>query len=320
MKKISLLCLLILIFVIFISGCSSVQFIQKPTSFHPSPGMARIDLVREEVSSYWIRMKIKDNDQIIGKIKTGETLSWDRSQGLMHLSVTPVFNTPFKNIVPFIIDVKQGHIYHIAIRGNKNPFDMGGAWSFMLISSSELARVEKIDETGVKATDRKEKSISGKVFTTEPDKNKIESLPSNTKELPKIAVWNLSPGNIPSTYAQDLTSILVSEITKLKKYEVISQENIRTVAGWTEEKMKLGCTDTKCLMALGQMDISKLISGRVGRIGSTYSVSLHLFDTQRVKADNSISEECRSEDELIALVRQTVRKLLGEEVVPPKVE
>jgi hypothetical protein len=126
-------------------------------------------------------------------------------------------------------------------------------------------------------------------------------------------VWNLSPGNIPSTYAQDLTSIIVSEITKLRKYEVISQENIRTVAGWTEEKMKLGCTDTKCLMALGQMDISKLISGRVGRIGSTYSVSLHLFDTQKVKADNSISEECRSEDELILLVRRAVKKLLGEQ-------
>ena len=148
------------------------------------------------------------------------------------------------------------------------------------------------------------------------------------ENLPKIAVWDLQPSNIPSSYAELLTSNLVSEIAKLKRYEVISQENIRTVAGWTEEKMKLGCTDTKCLMALGQMDISKLISGRVGKIGNTYSISLYLFDTEKIKSENSISEQCRSEDELIPLVRQTVRKLLEvqaavssrKEAMPPSVD
>jgi hypothetical protein len=89
---------------------------------------------------------------------------------------------------------------------------------------------------------------------------------------------------------------------------------VRTLAGWTAERMQLGCTDTKCLTALGQMDIAKLISGRVGRIGNTYSISLHLFDTQKVRSENSVSNECRSEDELIPLVRQAVNKLLGEKI------
>jgi len=139
------------------------------------------------------------------------------------------------------------------------------------------------------------------------------------KDLPKIAVWDLSAGNINPSYAQDLTSILVSEISKLQKYEVYSQENVRTLAGWTAERMQLGCTDTKCLTALGEMDISKLISGRIGKIGNMYSISLHLFDTQNVRAENSISEECKSEDELIPLARQTVRKLLGVEGVSSRV-
>ena len=142
------------------------------------------------------------------------------------------------------------------------------------------------------------------------------SLPaiSVAKELPKIAVWDLIPGDIKGAYAQDLTSILASEIMKLKKYEVYSQDNIRTLAGWTEERIKLGCTDTKCLLALGQMDISKLISGRVGKIGNTYSISLNLFDTKNARSENSISEFCRIEDELIVLVQQAVRKLLGAQV------
>jgi len=140
---------------------------------------------------------------------------------------------------------------------------------------------------------------------------------SSGKEIPKIAVWDLTPGNINPSYAQDLTSILVSEINKLGKYEVYSQENVRTLAGWTAERMTLGCTDTKCLTALGQMEISKLISGRVGRIGNTYTVSLHLFDTLNVKAENSVSGECRTEDELIGLIRQVVKGLLGESVSLP---
>ncbi len=83
------------------------------------------------------------------------------------------------------------------------------------------------------------------------------------KDLPKIAVWDLAAGNIPDTHVKDLTAIMVSEITKLKKYEVYSQENVRTLAGWEAQRQQLGYTDTKCLTALGRMDIAKLISGRV---------------------------------------------------------
>lgn len=134
------------------------------------------------------------------------------------------------------------------------------------------------------------------------------------KGLPKFAVWDLVPRNIPATHAQELTSILVSEISKMEKYEVYSQENVRTLAGWTAERIQLGCTDTKCLTALGHMDIAKLISGSVGKIGNTYSISLNLFDTQNARAENAISEFCRSEDELITLVQQMVPKLLGVQI------
>ena len=54
---------------------------------------------------------------------------------------------------------------------------------------------------------------------------------SFSKELPKVAVWDLVPRETKATYAQELTSILVSEISKLGKYEVYSQENVRTLAG-----------------------------------------------------------------------------------------
>ncbi len=141
---------------------------------------------------------------------------------------------------------------------------------------------------------------------------------SSANELPKIAVWDLEAANIPGPYTRVLTANIVSEVVKLQKYEVYSQENIRTLAGWTAEKMKLGCTETQCLTALGQMDIAKLISGNIGKVGRIYSVSLSLFNTQNARAENAVSQECQSEDDLIPLVRQAVRKLLGEssEIMP----
>jgi formylglycine-generating enzyme required for sulfatase activity len=144
-------------------------------------------------------------------------------------------------------------------------------------------------------------------------------LPSilTAKELPKFAVWDIEAQNVPAPYVRTLTSIVVSEISKLDKYEVYSQDNVRTLAGWTAERMQLGCTDSKCLTALGQMDIAKLVSGSVGRIGNRFSVSLNLFDTQNARAEKSVSEFGRSEDELIDLVQVAVRKLLGAEVAFP---
>jgi len=131
------------------------------------------------------------------------------------------------------------------------------------------------------------------------------------QELSKLAVWDLMAREVKPAYAQELTSILVSEISKTGKFEVYSQENVRTLAGWTAERMALGCTDSKCLTALGQMDVARLVSGSVGRIGDVYSISLNLFNTQKVKAERSISEFCRSENELITLLQQGVRKLLS---------
>jgi formylglycine-generating enzyme required for sulfatase activity len=135
---------------------------------------------------------------------------------------------------------------------------------------------------------------------------------SQGKELPKVAVWDLDPVNTPPAHAKWLTSFVVSEITKLKKYEVYSQENVRTLAGWNAERMHLGCTDTKCHLALGQMDIAKLVSGSVGKTGKGYTISLNLFDPQNVRAENAISKTCEAEDELIELIQASVLELLGE--------
>jgi len=223
------------------------------------------------------------------------------------------------------IAANEGHINIVNFL-----LDRGADLNFAIISASHLSSSKKgveylkeikaerdLLEKNVKKPAQEEKLVYSK--TEQPQQLPAQPVvePRPLKDLPKIAVWDLSPGSLPPAYAQDLTSILVSEIDKFRKYEVYSQDNVRTLAGWTAERMSLGCTDTKCLTALGQMDIAKLVSGRIGKIGNTYSISLNIFDTQNAKAEGAVSEFCRSEDELIGLVQQAVRRLLGiREAVP----
>jgi len=194
------------------------------------------------------------------------------------------------------------------------------------IAASVFAAFREDTPIGRRIVEEQESRVATQKATLEGQR--ISATSSNTerksedpgrRNRPKIAVWDLTAREIKLSYGEELTSILVSEISKLGMYETYSQENVRTLAGWTGERMKLGCSDTQCLTALGQMDIARLISGSVGKIGSRYSVSLNLFDTQNSKAEKAVSEFCRSEDELIEVVQTAVRKLLGAESEPARV-
>ena len=131
------------------------------------------------------------------------------------------------------------------------------------------------------------------------------------KELPKIAILDLEAINVPPTHAKALTSILVSETARLGKYEVYNQEKVHAAAGWNARK---GCTDTPCLKSLGQIGITKLVTGSVGKVGNTYAISLNLLDTQSGKIENGVSEACRLEDDLVGQFQKATRQLFG--VVP----
>ncbi len=199
-----------------------------------------------------------------------------------------------------LVDPQGVNIGQWEVSGNRHRFNWGG--------------YDTAKEVSQEAYDLAVNDMMSALSKVDVPIKEIKPVPSIIKELPKIAVWDLEPVNTHPAHAKQLTSFVVSEINKIKKYEVYSQENVRTLAGWTAERMQLGCTDTKCLLALGQMDITKIISGSVGKIGNRYTVSLNLFDTQNAKAENAISKTCKSEDELIEMVQHTIQELLGMEL------
>jgi hypothetical protein len=116
----------------------------------------------------------------------------------------------------------------------------------------------------------------------------------------KFAVLKLQAktGVEPSTV--DLfTDALVGELRKHPGLTVISPSEIGTLLGFEREKQLLGCTDTGCLSDIaGAMGADRLVSGSVGRLGSSLVVNLSSLDPKKATSVASVSERLkRSTDE-----------------------
>lgn len=89
---------------------------------------------------------------------------------------------------------------------------------------------------------------------------------------------------------------------------------MKAVAGWVEEKLKLGCDDTKCLVELGcAMGTDLIVAGSLSNVGGTYTISLRLINTRGKDAGvlSRVSETCTSEKELVATAAKVASKLAG---------
>jgi hypothetical protein len=71
------------------------------------------------------------------------------------------------------------------------------------------------------------------------------------REKVKIAVVDLTPIGIEETLAKNLTTTVVTELSRLHLLEVVSREEIMKMLSFEENRMMLGCTDAVCLAEIG---------------------------------------------------------------------
>lgn len=135
-----------------------------------------------------------------------------------------------------------------------------------------------------------------------------------------LAVMDLNCGeNLKKNECGLLTDIIIEEVLKSKKYKVVDRANrdkILSEVGFQQS----GCTDESCTVEAGRiLGVGKIITGRIGKLGATYLVSLQLINVETAMVEASASEECKCDmDGLIATVRNVARKLMGlESQTPP---
>jgi formylglycine-generating enzyme required for sulfatase activity len=115
--------------------------------------------------------------------------------------------------------------------------------------------------------------------------------------------------------AEALSVEIRNEIHRHSEYEVLSKEDLETIADRAAVRQSLGCDDTQCLINFGRAIGTKyMVAGSISKLGDTYSIHLGLVNTKGddagVKSRKSTKCRC-SEDELFDSARTVAAMVMG---------
>ncbi len=109
----------------------------------------------------------------------------------------------------------------------------------------------------------------------------------------KLAVLDLEAKGVEKSTAETLTDIVTVSLKKLGVFDVISRSDIQQMLNFEESKQLVGCTsNSSCIAEIGgALGVARVVTGSVGKVGSSYVINLSLLDTKSAKV---IERESRS--------------------------
>ena len=74
-----------------------------------------------------------------------------------------------------------------------------------------------------------------------------------------------------------------------------------------------GCTTTECAVEMGRMlNVQKMISGTIGKLGATYTIDLSLIDVQTAQIERSFFRDYKGEIDGLLSIMQTISNQMAE--------
>ncbi len=129
----------------------------------------------------------------------------------------------------------------------------------------------------------------------------------------KISVMDLKAENgIDKGVVTLLYELILTEFQNYSNLSVISKTDISSMVQYETEKELAGCDDSSCMAEIGgALGVDKVVIGHVGKLGSSYVVTLKLMNIKNATVENRVSETIpANEDKLIPLIKFLANKLL----------
>jgi len=129
----------------------------------------------------------------------------------------------------------------------------------------------------------------------------------NDKETNRIAVLDFSTsGGLSGMEAVTLTNRLRSMLVKTNAFVVLERgkmDEILTEQGFQQT----GCTTTECAVEVGKMlNVQKMVSGTIGKLGSTWTMDIALIDVQTSHIEKSFFQDYKGEIDALLTVMESV--------------
>lgn len=131
----------------------------------------------------------------------------------------------------------------------------------------------------------------------------------------RLAVMSLkAKGEVPQELADTISVEMRNQIQKFGMHEVISKEDMDTLAERTAAVQKAGCEENLCLITFGnQLNSRYMVAGSLAKLEEKYHIGIRILDTEGENAGvrARASRDCScSEDELLKLGRVLSAELL----------
>ena len=173
---------------------------------------------------------------------------------------------------------------------------------YAFLSYGEEVKGNKSDN-GKNAVQKSDKNIKG--GTDKKEKSK--------ESLPTLIVFEMTPEKgVEKGVTNLLVELIMSEVGKTGRFEVIGQKDIDKMLFWETNKQLKNCTESSCMMQIaGAMGAEYYVESSIGTVGDNYVISMKLIETMKVEIKGrSIRTIVKDENRLIKEVKEMVKEVL----------
>jgi hypothetical protein len=128
-------------------------------------------------------------------------------------------------------------------------------------------------------------------------------------EKTTVAFVGLEASGVSEASASGIADTLLDALINTKRFEIVERDRLNALM--EEQGLALsGCTTTECFVQVGQLaGASKVVVGKVSKVGETYTVTVRVVDVFVGKVELSESSESSSLDGLLVASREMAARL-----------
>jgi len=132
------------------------------------------------------------------------------------------------------------------------------------------------------------------------------------KNTAAVLDFNVISG-IQKTEALALTSRFRNAFASTKKYVVLERNEMDEILKAQDFSMSDNCNSSDCAVELGKLLASeKIISGDIGKVGETYTISVRMIDVTTGRIELTVTEEYKGKaDGLLGVFDVMAQKITG---------
>lgn len=149
----------------------------------------------------------------------------------------------------------------------------------------------------------------------------VTTVSAQQQEKLRIAILDFTnTGGLSKQETVTLGNRLRSMLVKTNAFIVLERGQMDDVLG-EQGFQQTGCTTTECAVEMGRLlNVQKMISGTIGKLGKTYTIDLSLIDVQTAQIEKSFFRDFKGEIDglldLMQVIADQIAAIVGGTTLP----